>query len=144
MKRRHGHVDVNDLAQSIRFYSTLFMAEPNVINRDYVKWMLDDPRVNFAISSFSVNGPGGVAGISYLGTQAEDEINVASFTRGCPTRRARSSRSRERSAAMRNRVAACCVRRSSPTVSRPSTERVRWQGCATRRKPTAASPWRLG
>ena len=51
MKRLHVHVAVDDLAQSTRFYSTLFAAEPTVIKDDYVKWMLDDPRVNFAIST---------------------------------------------------------------------------------------------
>ena len=48
MKRLHVHVSVDDLAQSTRFYSTLFAAEPTVVKDDYVKWMLDDPRVNFA------------------------------------------------------------------------------------------------
>jgi hypothetical protein len=51
MKRLHVHVSVDDLAQSVRFYSTLFAAEPTVTQTDYAKWMLDDPRVNFAIST---------------------------------------------------------------------------------------------
>ena len=68
MKRFHVHVSVDDLAQSIRFYSTLFAAEPSVVKPDYAKWMLEDPRVNFAISTGS-----GAAGISHLGIQAEDE-----------------------------------------------------------------------
>jgi catechol 2,3-dioxygenase-like lactoylglutathione lyase family enzyme len=67
MKRFHVHVSVDDLAQSVRFYSTLFSAEPTVLKDDYAKWMLDDPRVNFAISTGS-----GEAGISHLGIQAED------------------------------------------------------------------------
>ena len=50
MKRLHVHVSVEDLAQSVRFYSTLFAAEPTVIKDDYAKWMLEDPRINFAIS----------------------------------------------------------------------------------------------
>ena len=53
MKRLHVHVSVDDLAQSVRFYSTLFAAEPAVTKPDYAKWMLDDPRVNFAISTRS-------------------------------------------------------------------------------------------
>src|SRR5436190_4436929 len=69
MKRFHVHVTVEDLAQSVRFYSTLFATEPTVIKPDYAKWMLDDPRVNFAIST----GAGHGAGISHLGIQAEDE-----------------------------------------------------------------------
>jgi catechol 2,3-dioxygenase-like lactoylglutathione lyase family enzyme len=77
MKRLHVHVSVEDLAQSVRFYSTLFATEPSVIKDDYAKWMLDDPRVNFAISTVSINRPGGFAGISHLGIQAEDETELA-------------------------------------------------------------------
>jgi catechol 2,3-dioxygenase-like lactoylglutathione lyase family enzyme len=73
MKRLHVHVSVEDLAQSIRFYSTLFAAEPTVRKADYAKWMLDDPRVNFAIST----QPGRGSGISHLGIQAEDEDELA-------------------------------------------------------------------
>jgi catechol 2,3-dioxygenase-like lactoylglutathione lyase family enzyme len=51
MKRFHVHISVDDLAQSIRFYSTFFAVEPTVVKNDYAKWMLDDPRVNFAIST---------------------------------------------------------------------------------------------
>lgn len=66
MKRLHVHVSVDDLAQSIRFYSTLFAVEPTVRKPDYAKWMLDDPCVNFAISQ-----RGGAAGIEHLGIQVE-------------------------------------------------------------------------
>ncbi len=66
MKRLHVHVSVDDLAASVRFYATLFAAEPAVIKPDYAKWMLDDPRVNFAISA-----RGGTAGIDHLGIQVE-------------------------------------------------------------------------
>ncbi len=51
MKRLHVHVSVDDLDQSIRFYSTLFATAPSVTKPDYAKWMLSDPRVNFAISN---------------------------------------------------------------------------------------------
>jgi hypothetical protein len=51
MKRLHVHVSVDNLDQSIGFYSTLFAAQPSVMKPDYAKWMLDDPRVNFAISA---------------------------------------------------------------------------------------------
>lgn len=51
MKRLHLHVSVPDLDRSIQFYATLFGAEPSVVKDDYAKWMLDDPRVNFAIST---------------------------------------------------------------------------------------------
>jgi hypothetical protein len=71
MKRFHVHVAVEDLKQSIGFYSTLFAAEPSVIQTDYAKWMLDDPRVNFAIST-----RGRQPGLDHLGIQAEsgDEL----------------------------------------------------------------------
>lgn len=67
MKRMHVHVSVSDLEASIRFYSTLFAAEPTVRKVDYAKWMLEDPRVNFAISQRTE-----VAGIGHLGIQVED------------------------------------------------------------------------
>lgn len=67
MKRLHVHVSVADLDQSIRFYSTLFAARPAVIKPDYAKWMLDDPRVNFAISTRS----GKAGGLDHLGIQVE-------------------------------------------------------------------------
>jgi catechol 2,3-dioxygenase-like lactoylglutathione lyase family enzyme len=72
MKRLHVHVGVADLDQSIRFYSTLFAAEPSIRKDDYAKWMLDDPRVNFAISE----GRHESRGIEHLGIQAEsiDEL----------------------------------------------------------------------
>lgn len=66
MKRLHVHVGVADLAQSIGFYSTMFGAEPTVRESDYAKWMLEDPRVNFAISTRS-----GQVGLDHLGVQAE-------------------------------------------------------------------------
>ena len=72
MKRLHVHVSVEDIAQSIGFYSTLFAAEPTVTKPDYAKWMLDDPRVNFAIST-----RGGGTGLDHLGIQTEtqDELH---------------------------------------------------------------------
>ena len=66
MKRLHIHVSVNDIAESARFYSALFAAEPTLLKADYAKWMLEDPRVNFAISS-----RGGEAGVDHLGIQVE-------------------------------------------------------------------------
>ena len=71
MKRLHVHVSVEDLSQSVRFYSTLFATEPAVVKPDYAKWMLDDPRVNFAISA-----RGGAAGLDHFGIQVEtpDEL----------------------------------------------------------------------
>lgn len=67
MKRLHVHVAVHDLKQSIRFYSALFAAQPAVEKDDYAKWMLEDPRVNFAIST-----RGRKAGLDHLGIQADN------------------------------------------------------------------------
>ena len=70
MKRLHVHVGVNDLDQSIGFYSTLFGAEPTVVKSDYAKWMLEDPRVNFAISSGNA-----LKGIEHLGTRSRARMS---------------------------------------------------------------------
>jgi hypothetical protein len=99
MKRLHVHVAVEDLGQSTRFYSTLFAAEPTVVKDDYVKWMLEDPRVNFAISA----RPGRDAGISHLGIQAEDEAELAEVY----DRLARAGRP-----IVEARAATCCYARS--------------------------------
>lgn len=72
MKRMHIHVGVADLDRSIAFYSELFGAAPGVTKPDYAKWMLDDPRVNFAISTRTA----GQRGIEHLGIQAEDEAEL--------------------------------------------------------------------
>jgi hypothetical protein len=68
MKRLHLHVAVDDLSRSVGFYSTLFAAEPVVVKDDYAKWMLDDPKVNFAISTRT-----GTAGLDHLGIQVESD-----------------------------------------------------------------------
>ncbi len=75
MKRLHVHVSVADLNQSIQFYSTLFGAQPTKQKADYAKWMLDDPRVNFAISTSAK-----AAGLSHLGIQAEDQAELDELT----------------------------------------------------------------
>ncbi|MEX3935745.1 ArsI/CadI family heavy metal resistance metalloenzyme [Paraburkholderia phymatum] len=72
MKRFHLHVAVTDLTASIRFYSALFAAEPTVVKSDYAKWMLDDPRINFAISQ-----RGAKPGLDHLGVQVENEAELA-------------------------------------------------------------------
>jgi len=66
MKRLHVHMSVEDIAQSVKFYSTLFATDPAVIKPDYAKWMLEDPRVNFAISTHSTK-----PGLDHLGIQVE-------------------------------------------------------------------------
>lgn len=72
MKRLHVHVAVDDLQQSIKFYSTLFAAAPTVTKPDYAKWMLGDPRVNFAISARGRDH----AGLDHLGIQVEHEAEL--------------------------------------------------------------------
>lgn len=67
MTRLHVHIRVEDLARSIRFYATLFDSQPTVVKEDYAKWILDDPRVNLAISQASH----GRTGIEHLGIQAK-------------------------------------------------------------------------
>ena len=72
MKRLHIHINVPDIDQAVGFYSTLFAADPTVVKDDYAKWMLEDPRVNFAISSRSQS-----EGLSHLGIEVEtaDELS---------------------------------------------------------------------
>ncbi len=72
MKRLHMHVGVADLDKSIGFYSVLFGAEPSVTKPDYAKWMLEDPRVNFAISLRD----GATKGVEHVGIQVEDKAEL--------------------------------------------------------------------
>jgi len=71
MKRFHVHVSVSDLAASIRFYRALFNAEPAVTKPDYAKWMLEDPRVNFAISTHRQP-----VGVNHLGFQVDADAEL--------------------------------------------------------------------
>ncbi len=68
MKRFHVHVRVKDLTESIQFYNALFNTEPSIIKEDYAKWMLEDPRINYAISTGHTE-----EGIEHLGLQVETE-----------------------------------------------------------------------
>jgi hypothetical protein len=85
MKRLHVHVAVEDLSKSIGFYSTLFATEPSVVKSDYAKWMLDDPRMNFAISA-----RGRAPGLDHLGIQFDllDPVAQGGRRRGRRGRRA--------------------------------------------------------
>jgi catechol 2,3-dioxygenase-like lactoylglutathione lyase family enzyme len=73
MKRLHLHIAVEDLDRSIGFYSTLFGAQPSVVKDDYAKWMLEDPRVNLAISQRDRVS----AGVDHVGVQAETAAELA-------------------------------------------------------------------
>jgi catechol 2,3-dioxygenase-like lactoylglutathione lyase family enzyme len=76
MKRFHVHVGVADLEASIRFYSRLFGAKPTLRKSDYAKWMVDEPRINFAISTAQR------VGVSHLGVEGESAQELAEIERG--------------------------------------------------------------
>ncbi|MFO1104973.1 MAG: ArsI/CadI family heavy metal resistance metalloenzyme [Amaricoccus sp.] len=107
MKRLHLHVSVDDLGRSIRFYSTLFGAAPDLVKDDYAKWMLEDPRVNFAISNRSA-----AIGLDHLGIQVESAEELAEL----------AGRLKAAGEATRDRPAStCCYHRSDKAwVSDPS------------------------
>lgn len=112
MKRFHAHVSVQDLEQSINFYSALFGIPPARRERDYAKWMLDDPRINFAISASC-----GETGVNHLGLQTDtrEELHEASM-------RAKAAGAET----LDQTDAQCCYARSDKTwVSDP--QGVRWE-----------------
>lgn len=71
MKRFHMHMAVEDIEKNVQFYSTLFGAEPTVRKSDYAKWMLEDPRVNFAISK-----RGAKSGLDHVGIQVDNDVEL--------------------------------------------------------------------
>jgi hypothetical protein len=98
MKRFHVHVAVDNLADSIKFYSGMFAAEPSVVKPDYAKWMLDDPRVNFAISQRDRE-----TGVNHLGIQVESAEELAQMQRRLAGLQA---------AVLEETQAACCYAKS--------------------------------
>jgi lactoylglutathione lyase len=98
MKRFHVHLHVDDLGRSIGFYSKLFAAEPTRVESDYAKWMLDDPRINFAISSRGLK-----PGVDHLGFQVESDDELAAL---------RENVGRADIAALDQPDAACCYAKS--------------------------------
>lgn len=72
MKRFHVHISVDNLSESIKFYSGMFASEPTELQADYAKWKLEDPRINFAISQ-----RGAKVGLDHIGLQVEDENELA-------------------------------------------------------------------
>lgn len=72
MKRLHIHLSVDDLNANIRFYSALFESDPSVVHSDYAKWMLEDPKLNFAISA-----RGAPQGLDHLGIQVESDPELS-------------------------------------------------------------------
>jgi catechol 2,3-dioxygenase-like lactoylglutathione lyase family enzyme len=112
MKRLHVHVSVDDLDRSIGFYAALFGASPTVAKDDYAKWMLEDPRVNFAIS-----GRGREAGVDHLGIQVDTGEELAELS-GRLKAAGETTRDQE--------AATCCYARSDKAwVNDPSG--LRWE-----------------
>jgi len=107
MKRFHAHVRVEDLESSVRFYSTLFGVEPTVLKADYAKWMLDDPRVNFAITAGSTS-----TGLDHLGLQVEADDDLAII--------ARRLEAAGQSVSKQENAACCYARGNKGWVSDPS------------------------
>jgi catechol 2,3-dioxygenase-like lactoylglutathione lyase family enzyme len=116
MKRFHVNVAVANLAQSIKFYNTLFGQEPDVHKDDYAKWMLDDPRVNFAISESSRS-----SGINHVGLQADTIEELGEIQQRLRTAGEQTFDQPE---------AECCYARSSKTWIRDPDD-VRWETFVT-------------
>jgi catechol 2,3-dioxygenase-like lactoylglutathione lyase family enzyme len=122
MKRLHVHVAVDDLDRAVPFYVTLFGAEPSLRHPDYAKWMLDDPRVNFAISQ-----RGRAAGLDHLGIQVEaaDELAAVSARLGAAGQ-----------AVVEEHQATCCYARSDKAwVTDPAG--IAWETFLTHGSATA-------
>ena len=116
MKRFHVNVSVADLAESMRFYSTLFGSEPAVSKEDYAKWMLDDPRINFSISTGNLT-----KGINHIGIQAETVAELESI-------QGRLAEAGERTFDQPH--AECCYAKSSKTWLRDPDD-VAWETFVT-------------
>jgi catechol 2,3-dioxygenase-like lactoylglutathione lyase family enzyme len=133
MKRLHVHIAIDDLNRSIGFYSTLFGTEPSVVKSDYAKWMLEDPKVNLAISQ-----RGGRGGVDHLGIQVDSDGELRELAGRL---KAAGEQTRDQEATT------CCYAQSNKSwVNDPSG--VRWEtfftfGDATRYgedEPAAAQP----
>lgn len=98
MKRFHVHLSVPDLAASIRFYSTVFGMPPTVAKPDYAKWMVDDPRLNFAVSA-----RGAAPGLNHLGLQVDSDGELGAL---------RETMARAEVAVVDERGASCCYAQS--------------------------------
>jgi predicted enzyme related to lactoylglutathione lyase len=122
MKRFHVHVNVNQLDSSIRFYTTLFGAAPSVLKPDYAKWMLDDPRINFAISQRDR-----AAGVDHLGLQAEDAAELAAI--GARLQAADA-------VALAEKATTCCYARSDKFWAE-DPQGVRWESFHTHGEATS-------
>ena len=116
MKRFHVHIGVADLEANIRFYSNLFGAPPTVRKPDYAKWMVDDPRINFAIST----GPH--EGVSHLGLEGDSSGELAEIARSFTAADPRTEDEPN---------AACCYARSDKHWA-TDPQGIRWEGFHSR------------
>jgi catechol 2,3-dioxygenase-like lactoylglutathione lyase family enzyme len=122
MKRFHVHVAVSDLNKSIAFYSAMFGEDPGVVKDDYAKWMLEDPRVNFAISTRN-----GTTGVDHVGIQVESPAELGELA-------GRLKAAGERT--FDQQAATCCYAKSDKTwVNDPAG--VRWETFLTFGEATA-------
>jgi catechol 2,3-dioxygenase-like lactoylglutathione lyase family enzyme len=112
MSRFHVHLHVRNLEQSVKFYSTMFGAVPARVEEGYAKWMLEDPKVNFAISV------GGREGVSHLGIQVDSEIELAE-------RSARASSATD-GVALVEQGARCCYATGNKTWTK-DPQGVQWE-----------------
>jgi catechol 2,3-dioxygenase-like lactoylglutathione lyase family enzyme len=117
MKRFHVHVGVEHLEQSIRFYTGLFGAPPTVRRDDYAKWMVDDPRLNFAISQ-----RGGRVGVNHLGLQADTEEELGGV---------RAQFAAADAAALRDEPGASCCYAQSDKHWVTDPQGIAWEGYHT-------------
>ena len=122
MKRMHLHVSVPDIQPAIAFYSTLFGAAPSVVKDDYAKWMLDDPRVNLAISSRARAG-----GIDHVGIQVESVDELAEL----------AGRLKDAGATTFDQEATTCCYAQSDKSWVTDTAGVRWETFFTHGEATA-------
>lgn len=116
MNRFHVHLNVADLDASVRFYSALFAAEPTVLKPDYAKWMLDDPKVNFAISN-----TGRMPGVDHLGFQVETDADLGTLGNRLEAAGA---------AIVPERAATCCYARSDKLWAE-DPQGTRWESFRT-------------
>ena len=134
MKRFHVHISVEDLEANIRFYSTVFGMPPTVLKTDYAKWMVDDPRINFAISKRGLS-----AGIDHLGMQVESEAELTAL---------REQVSKASISVFDQPDADCCYARSEntgQTIRKGSRGRLstRWTQSQSMVTQTDGANWRL-
>ncbi|HET6545704.1 MAG TPA: ArsI/CadI family heavy metal resistance metalloenzyme [Rhodanobacteraceae bacterium] len=121
MKRFHVHVNVDRIDSNIRFYTMLFGVAPSVVKPDYAKWMLDDPRINFAISQRSR-----AAGVDHLGLQADDAVELDAIAQ-----RLRAADA----VALTEKATICCYARSDKFWAE-DPQGVRWESFHTHGEAT--------